>query len=167
MTIHPDHPFKPPAAQRSEARRWRGRLPSGVTIVATGTGANRHGLTVSSLAIVEGETSYVVFWIDPASDLADELQVGGTVSVVQLIHGDENLAEAFAGLSPAPGGPFALTRWDQGDYGPFLPEHTTLGAEVVTIDKLGWSHQITARIKAMTFAEAPTLAHIRGQYRSF
>ena len=165
MTIHTDHPFEEPLSQRSQVRRWRGRLPAGVTVVATGRGSERVGLTVSSLAIVEGETSYVVFWIDPASDVADSLRVGTRLNVIQFIRGDEYLADAFAGLGPAPGGPFTLAPWRESDYGPQLDGRTSLGAEVTGIGVLGWSKQITARIEDMTFVEAETLAHVRGQYR--
>lgn len=163
MTIHHEHPFETPPASKSAVRRWRGRLPAPVTIVAAGTGRNRAGLTVSSLNIVEGETAHVVFWVDPESDLADLLELGARFTVTLLAPGDEYTAEAFAGLAPAPGGMFTLNDWVDGGFGPVLADRSRLGATVVALDELGWFTQITASIHEIEIAEHTTLTHVRGR----
>lgn len=165
MTIHSEHPFLPEPEDRSPVRRWRGRLPAPVTIVATGRGADRVGLTVSSLVIVDGEPAHIVVWIDPDSDLADELVVGSSLTVTQLIDGDDYLADAFAGTVPAPGGPFTIGEWRDVEAGPVLVDRTWLAATVTEYRELGWSRAVTARIAHMEFAAHDTLTHVRGRYR--
>ncbi len=165
MTIHSDHPFQTPEADRSVVRRWRGRLPAPVTVVTSAVGPDRAGLTVSSVNIVEGEQSCVVLLIDPDSDLADILRIGSTLAVIQLSPGDEYQAEAFAGLVPAPGGPFTLGQWKASTFGPVLEERTWLGGVVVSMNDIGWSRQVVAEIRHLEFAEHATLSHVRGKFK--
>lgn len=167
MTIHPEHPFETPLADRSEVRRWRGRLAAPVTVVAAGSGSKRAGLTVSSIQLVEGERDHVVMWLDPESDLAESLSVGASLTITQLAKGDEFTAEAFAGLAPAPGGPFQLNDWTDGKWGPELPHRSMLGASVTSIASLGWFTQVTAVIEKVTVVELAALTHLRGRFVTY
>ncbi len=69
MTIHGDHPFLPPEEERSPVRRFRGRLPSPVTLWTSVHNGERAGLTVSSMLVANGEPGYVLGVLDPESDL--------------------------------------------------------------------------------------------------
>ena len=71
MTIHDTHPFAASGQPRRPLRRFRGRLPAPVTIWATYTPRGPVGLTVSSVAVADGEPGEVVGLVDPASDLFD------------------------------------------------------------------------------------------------
>ena len=55
MTIHDTHPFAASGQPRRPLRRFRGRLPAPVTIWATYTPRGPVGLTVSSVAVADGE----------------------------------------------------------------------------------------------------------------
>ena len=57
--IHSEHPFRPEPGDLDPARRFRGRIAAGVTIVTAGTGSKPTGLTVSSLLVIEGDPAYV------------------------------------------------------------------------------------------------------------
>lgn len=171
MTIHSEHPFLEPHSDRDAARRLRGRLGGTVSLwtsgVGTGTaGAGRAGLTVSSLMVAAGEPAYVVGLIDPDSDLRDTLESSG-VGVVQLLRWEHRqLAEMFAGVAPAPGGPFKQAEFVETAWGPRLADATTwAGATVTDITELGWSAQIVMRLDEIHLGEEPDpLVHRRGRY---
>ncbi|HUF15041.1 MAG TPA: flavin reductase, partial [Acidimicrobiia bacterium] len=67
MTIHNEHPFTPGPEERDPVRRLRGRLAAPVTIVTSGAGDHRAGLTVSSLFVVEGNPGVVHAIVTPNS----------------------------------------------------------------------------------------------------
>ncbi len=166
MTIHSEHPFLPPPEQRDTVRQLRARLPAPVTIVATGSGSERVGLTVSSILIGLGEPAQAILLIDPDSDLGSRMDVGVRLAVSVLSTQDNLLADTFAGLAPAPGGLFQTGRWTDSGFGPVQEGASWLGAVVVEITSLGWSLHVTARIDHTVLSEAPALIHQRGRYRS-
>lgn len=166
MTIHDEHPFADPPAVRDVLRRFRGRLPAPVTVVATGDGQRRVGLTVSSLLIVLGEPGHIVAMIDPDSDLGTAVRVGERLAVSVLGPDDRYLADAFAGLAPAPGGVFTLGRWTQTRWGPVREGAGWVGAVVTEIRELGWSCQVTARVDQVVPPDGEVLIHQRGRYRT-
>ena len=106
MTIHREHPFATPEGDRRPVRRLRGRLPLPVTVWTSAYGGRRAGWTVSSMMVADGEPAEILGLVDAESDLADLIEESGTVAVSLLGWGDRGLAEVFAGLAPAPGGPF-------------------------------------------------------------
>lgn len=166
MTIHSDHPFAPPDDAKSLLRRLRGRLVSPVTIVASGSGRHRRGLTVSSILFVDGDAPRVVAMIDPDSDLADTLETGSTAVVSILEPGDDFLADAFAGLAPAPGGPFTLGSWVDTQSGPRLAAHAWCAVRVDEHRPIGWSREVLATITQVGIDGPGGLAHARGRYHS-
>ena len=163
MTIHSAHPFETPAEQRDAARRLRGRLSASVALWLAGTGAGRVGLTVTSLLVALGEDARVVGLIDPDSDLADAL--ADRFSVVLLQEGDRGLAEAFAGLAPAPGGLFRAG-FDDTDWGPVLPGRSWAGVRLESTRELGWSREVVGVIEHVHLVEGAPLVRERGRYRA-
>lgn len=164
MTIHSDHPFAPGDDAKDAWRRLRGRLVSPVTIIAAGSGPDRRGLTVSSLVVVAGPEPRLVALVDPDSDLAAVLLPGTHATVSLLEPGDDFLAEAFAGLAPAPGGPFTLGTWVDTETGPRLDARTWCALRVDQTRTVGWSTEVLATITAIGIAGPGGLAHARGRY---
>lgn len=164
VTIHRQHPFADPPASRDALRQFRGRLPSPVTVVATGKGHSRTGLTVSSLLVVLGEEGHVVMMLDPDSDLGTTLEAGTRLTVSVLGPDDTYVAEAFAGLAPAPGGLFRLGRWTQTEWGPVLSGATWLAATVTEVRPLGWAAEVVARVDAVELMRPEAVVHQRGRY---
>ena len=118
MTIHTGHPFDAADADRDPVRRLRGRVGAAVSLWTAGSGVERAGLTVSSYLIATGAPGRVVGLVHADSDLLDQLVETGTGIVALLGRRDQRLADAFAGVMPAPGGPFRLTEWEQTPWGP-------------------------------------------------
>lgn len=164
MTIHSDHPFADAPGVRDAARRFRGRLPAPVTVWCAGHGSERAGLTVSSVLVALGEPAQVVGLLDPDADLTGTLQRTGRFTVAVLTPAQYRLAEVFAGLGPAPGGPFAVAGFTETTWGPRpTASGSWLGAEVVDVRELGWSLEITGRIEHVEVGEDDPLMHLRGR----
>ncbi len=166
MTIHTEHPF----ADRDPdpGRRFRGRLGGAVTLWTAGSGADRAGLTVSSLVVALGRPAHVVGLLDPDADLTEALRDTGRAVVQVLSWADRSLAEVFAAQAPLPGGPFRAVEWEETPWGPRLATAGTwLGAELVEERELGWSAQVTCRIAHVEVADDPpsgALGHRRGRW---
>lgn len=164
VTIHHENPFVDPPASRDALRQFRGRLPAPVTLVATGDGSARVGLTVSSLLIVPGEPGCLVMVVDPDSDLVTALEPDRLLTVSVLGPNDTYLAEAFAGLAPAPGGLFRLGKWTQTDWGPVLEGSTWLAATVTDLHPIGRALEVCARMESVGLSRTGVLVHQRGRY---
>ena len=123
--VHEDHPFETPADQRDPVRRFRGRLAAPVTIITSGSGDHRTGLTVSSLVVAEGEPSRIYFLLGSTTDLFYGLEETGKFVVHVLDAKDQVLADIFAGLRPSPGGRFADVAVEQTEWGPVLSDIKT------------------------------------------
>ena len=109
MTIHSEHPFLPPEEDRSPVRRLRGRVGSPVTLwTAYDRGRHPVGLTVSSALVAHGDPGWELGLVDPDSDLWAAVERAGRLAVSVLRWPHRSLADAFAGVAPAPGGPFRL-----------------------------------------------------------
>ena len=138
MTIHSEHPFLDP--DPDPVRRLRGRLGGAVTLWTSGS-EEWAGLTVTSLMVAGGEPGRVLALLDPDSDLADVLGGTGRAVVHLLEWGHRNLAEAFAGQLPSPGGPFRMGEWEQTEHGPRLLS----ASDGPTSSSLAWSTSSWAR----------------------
>lgn len=167
MTIHSEHPFAQPESERDPVRRFRGRLGGTVSLWTTGEGAGRAGLTVSSLMVAAGEPGRVLALVDPDSDLADAVQ-DNEVAVVQLLEWEHrDLAEAFAGLAPAPGGVFRLGSWVETVWGPRLEGASVwAGLRLAGVPReVGWSLLLEATVEHVEIGEeSEPLVHRRGRY---
>lgn len=190
MTIHSSHPFLD--GQRDAGRQLRGRLGARVSLWTAGKlSAEPHhslgerlaqespetrvtlpmderaaGLTVSSMIVAAGDPWRVVALLDPDAALTSRLQSTGR-SVVSLVNWpDRHLADVFAGLAPAPGGPFAAAEFDETEWGPRLASAATwAGVELESAVEVGWSLQVTCVARHIELGDdLEPLHHVRGHY---
>lgn len=164
MTIHGEHPFLPPEQERSPVRRFRGRLPSPVTLWTSTYDGDRAGLTVSSMLVADGDPGLVIGIVDPDSDLWDAIRRSRR-AVVSILAGAQ-LADAFGYVAPAPGGPFRLGSWLDTEWGPALEGATWAGCMLLDpVADAGWGLEVRMEIAEVSLAEdGPVLAHRRGRY---
>jgi len=167
MTIHDSHPFEPPPEDRDPVRRFRGRFATGVTLWTSGHGVERAGLTVTSLMVAGGEPARVLALLDPESDLLESLQGTGTGVVHVLAWRHRQLAEMFAGSSPAPGGQFQQARFEDTAWGPALVDAPArCGVHLEAEREVGWSVEVTCTVEEVVLgAEDEPLVHHRGRWR--
>ena len=167
-TIHASDPFATPEGRRSPLRRFRGRLPSAVTLWTAGT-EDRAGLTVSSTTVADGEPGRVLGLLDEESELWEAVSVTGRFAVLPLGPDDRHLADRFAGLMPAPGGLFRGYEWQQTEWGPVLGgRRTWLGCRLDGTRELGWSLLAEATVEHVELgSDDEPLIHYRGRYRTF
>lgn len=164
MTIHTTHPFADDVPD--PVRRLRGRLAGTVTLWTSGTGADRAGLTVTSLMVAMGPEPRLLALLDPDSDLLEALRDSGRAMVQLLSWPDRQLAEAFAGTAPAPGGPFRQAEFVDSDHGPRLASASTWA--VVRLEderEVGWSVEVTVVVEHAEVGEGDDpLLHRRGRF---
>lgn len=164
MTIHTGHPFA--EAAPDPARRFRARALGGVTLWTAGSDDERAGLTVTSLMVALGQEASVLALLDPDSDLVEVLRETGRGVVQVLSWADRQLAEAFAGTSPAPGGPFRQAEFVATGHGPRLVSADTW-VEVRLVDEreVGWSVEVRAAIEQVAIGDLDDpLLHRRGRF---
>jgi flavin reductase (DIM6/NTAB) family NADH-FMN oxidoreductase RutF len=171
VTIHHSHPFATGEQDRNPLRRFRGRMTSPVSIWAAAGGGNRAGWTLSSFLVAEGDPGEMIGVIDEESALADLLAETATVTVNLLGWDQRTLADAFAGVAPAPGGPFALAAWTDTEWGPVLLNSLGwVGARLrPDPDHAGWGLLLRAVVERVEIQPDPTedlLCYARGRYRS-
>ncbi|WP_344771296.1 flavin reductase family protein [Aeromicrobium panaciterrae] len=164
MTIHSDHPFLPPSGDRDPLRQLRGRMPAPVTVWASGVGSGRAGLTVSSVIVANGEPGHVLAVIDADSDWWTSGPE--TVAVNVLAEEHRFLADAFAGTVPAPGGPFTLGVWTDGEWGPVLEGSAGwLGIRLLEETRpVGWGLLVEGVVEHVETGDSDALIHLRGRY---
>ncbi len=164
MTIHDTHPFADP--DPDPARRLRGRLGGAVTLWTAGDEEARAGLTVTSLMLAQGEPARVLALLDPDSDLADVLARTGRCVVHLLSWRHRDLAEVFAGLSPAPGGPFRAASFEPSPHGPVLSDASTrVTLNIESSAEVGWSVLVTGVVDEVVVGDDDELLrHFRGRY---
>lgn len=168
MTIHTSDPFATPDDARSPVRRLRGRLPAGVTLwTAYGRDARPTGLTVSSTIVIDGEPGQLLGALDEESQLYEAVRDSGRFVVMPLRESDSRLADRFAGLLPAPGGPFVGHGWRPTPYGPVLDGVSAwAGCVLAQARPVGWSMLVEANVAEVELgpdSDAP-LVHHRGRY---
>ena len=166
VTIHTQHPFLEP--EPDPVRRFRGRLGGAVTLWTSGDADGRAGLTVTSILVAGGEQGRVLALLDPDSDLAGSLTGTGSAVVSMLTWQDRDLADAFAGTMPAPGGAFALADFEQTPWGPRLSRATTwAGVRLESTTEVGWSSLATCVVEDVVIGDddiGEQLVHRRGRY---
>jgi flavin reductase (DIM6/NTAB) family NADH-FMN oxidoreductase RutF len=163
VTIHASHPFAEPD---DPARRLRGRIAGRATLWTSGAGSERAGLTVSSVMVAAGEPARVLALLDPDSDLAARLLDTRRAVVSLLAWRHRDLAEAFAGRLPAPGGAFRLAEFGDSAWGPVLGDAAGwAGLELADARPVGWSLLVEARVDRLELGDdADPLLHRRGRY---
>ncbi|WP_435769341.1 flavin reductase family protein [Nocardioides sp. SYSU DS0651] len=164
MTIHSSHPFAD--AHPDPARRLRGRLGGAVTLWTSGAGRDRAGLTVTSAMVALGPQPTVLALLDPDSDLLEALRDTGVTVLQLLTWPDRDLAEAFAGTAPAPGGPFRQAEFETTQWGPRLSSAGTwAGARLAAEREVGWSVEVSAVLEHVEVGEdTQPLLHRRGRF---
>ncbi|HVR80273.1 MAG TPA: flavin reductase [Acidimicrobiia bacterium] len=164
--IHSENPFQPEPGDRDQARRFRGRLPAGVTIVTAGAGAATTGLTVSSLFVVEGEPALVYLVVGPTTDLWTSTADSGRFIVHLCRYEDHRLAEVFAGLSPSPGGLFTTVESTPSEWGPVLSDlGDRLYCSFLTREETGWSGVVVGQVDRVEVSDlTDPLIHFRSGY---
>lgn len=170
MSIHSEHPFLPPQGDRDPVRRLRGRLPLPVSVWTAEVDGRRVGWSVSSLLLAAGDPAEVVGLLDEDSELADAIRTTGVVAVSVLGWQHRNLADAFAQVMPAPGGPFRLAEWAPTPWGPVLVGATGwVGARLAEGEptRAGWSLLVRATVEHVQVDDPSdgVLAHLHGRYR--
>ena len=165
--IHTEHPFADLPEDRDPVRRFRGRLANPVTIITSGEGAGRVGLTVSSLFVAEGEPGRVHAVVGPNSDLWDVSAQTERFVVHVCDVEDTGLAEVFAGLRPSPGGLFASTNTTPSKWGPLLDElPDRLFCSLESRVESGNSGVLVGVVDAVELSDLKDpLVHFRGAYR--
>lgn len=160
VTIHSSHPFADP--DPDPARRFRGRLTGTVALVTAGDA----GLTVSSLMVANGEPARVLALVDPDSDLADAVERTGRAVVQLLSWPHRDLADAFAGTAPAPGGAFRMAAFEDTAWGPRLADATSwAGTSLESAATVGWSTLLTLTVDEVVVGDdEEPLVHRRGRY---
>ena len=164
MTIHASHPFADP--DPDPVRRLRGRLGGVVSLMTAGAAPARAGLTVSSLMVANGEPARLLALVDPDSDLYDVL-TDTRRAVVQLLSWPQrDLAEAFAGTAPAPGGPWRLAAFEDTSWGPRVVDASTwVGVRLESDAEVGWSRLLTCVIETIAVGDDPEpLVSRRGRW---
>jgi flavin reductase (DIM6/NTAB) family NADH-FMN oxidoreductase RutF len=175
VSIHSEHPFAASGPDRSPLRRLRGRMPSPVSIWTAEAAGRRFGWTLSSFLVADGEPAQVIGVLDEDSDLADLLSRADSddpAVVVNLLGWQHrSLADAFAGVAPAPGGVFKLGTWTESSWGPVLTDAPAwLGARVLRpIEHAGWGLLVRAVVEHVEIGPEPDagmLSYLRGRYRA-
>jgi flavin reductase (DIM6/NTAB) family NADH-FMN oxidoreductase RutF len=171
VSIHSSHPFATPESDRTPIRRFRGRMPSAVSVWAAADQTTRAGWTLSSFLVADGAPAEVLGILDEDSALADMLLAGRTTFTVNLLgEAHRQLADAFAAVAPAPGGPFTLGRWEDSEWGPVLADAPGwLGARLrAAPDHAGWGLLIRGSVDHVEIADDPSntaaLTYLRGRY---
>lgn len=147
-------------------------MPSAVSVWAAADQTARAGWTLSSFLVADGAPAEVLGILDEDSALADLLLAGLTTTVTVNLLGDQHrqLADAFAGVAPAPGGPFTLGRWDESEWGPVLTDAPAwLGARLrAAPDHAGWGLLIRGSVDHVELVGDPSgaaaLTYLRGRY---
>lgn len=162
--IHHTDPFAAPEHARSPVRRLRGRLATAVTLW---TAPGPAGLTVSSTLVADGEPGRLIGLLDDESELWSAASAAGRFAVATLGPGHRQLADRFAGVLPAPGGPFRGYDWRETPYGPVPADAGAwVGCRLDGAREYGWLLLAEATIETIELTADPgPLLHYRGRYR--
>jgi 3-hydroxy-9,10-secoandrosta-1,3,5(10)-triene-9,17-dione monooxygenase reductase component len=163
--IHGTDPFATPESGRSDVRRLRGRFASTVTLW---TAPGPAGLTVSSTLVADGEPGRVLGIVDDESPLWEAIERAGVFTVAPLAAGpaQQQLADRFAGMFPAPGGLFAQEEWAATSFGPVLArQRTWAGCRLDTARPFGWGLLVEGTLVEIHVGDdGSPLLHHRGSY---
>ncbi len=166
MSIGRGDPFVDPPDARSPVRRFRGRLASAVTVWTAGSVEDPAGLTVSSMMV--GEPSTILGLIGDLTALWDAIQSSGSFVVHILQRKDQNLADAFAGTRPSPGGIFAGLDFKESEWGPVLVDKPNRAfCRYLKATEAGYGQLVWGEIERTETAELDQpLVNFRGRYQS-
>jgi flavin reductase (DIM6/NTAB) family NADH-FMN oxidoreductase RutF len=102
--------------------------------------------------------------------LWDAVRRTARFAVAPLREGDGRLADTFAGIMPAAGGPFAVGDWRDTPYGPVRAGvGAWVGCRLDDARPMGWALLIESTVEHVEInsdEDPPPLLHYRGQYVS-
>jgi flavin reductase (DIM6/NTAB) family NADH-FMN oxidoreductase RutF len=105
--------------------------------------------------------------VGPTTDLWAVASATGRFVIHICRYDDRHLADVFAGLWPAPGGPFATAGSSHSDWGPVLdelPDRAYCSFE--SGDEMGWSGLMVGSIDRVEVSELKDpMVHYRSGYR--
>ena len=156
-----------PESERDPVRRLRGRLGGTVSLWTCGTGSSREGLMVSSMMLAHGDPGHALTLLDPDSSFAVALAESRTAVVQLLEWRHRDIADAFAGMAPAPGGVFTLGTWRDTEWGPLLEGASAWAGVRLDSDprEVGWSLLVDTVVEHVEVdEESEPLVHRRGRY---
>jgi flavin reductase (DIM6/NTAB) family NADH-FMN oxidoreductase RutF len=117
--------------------------------------------------VAPGDPARVLGLLDPDSDLVEAVRTTGTAVVQLLSWGHRDLADAFGGVAPAPGGPFRQGQWEDTAWGPVLQDAGAwLGMRLEGEPaEVGWSLLLDGVVEHVEVGEeTEPLVHRRGRY---
>lgn len=165
--IHSEDPFEVPMSERDPIRRLRGRLVLPVTVVTAGTGSEKAGITVSSLMIAEGDPGRVLCLVGDLSDFW--FAVNETRKfVVQILSSSEiAIARRFAGIEPAPGGPFSGETLVATEWGPRLSKISNWAGCIMSLtQEVGYQQLVVGEVDHVELSDlSDPLTYFRGSFR--
>ena len=164
VTVRSEDPFATPPADRRTDSRLRSRLVAPVTIWTAGSGAERGGLTVSSVLVAEGDPAGMLGLIDALSAVYDLILESRRFVVHVLATGDQRLAGMFAGTYPAD--PFEEVVTADSEFGPVISgSRHVVRCEFLGSTNIGFRALVCGRIEAIEISDVSPLVRYRGQYR--
>lgn len=145
-------------------------MPLPVSVWTSELDGRRNGWTVSSMLVADGEPAEILGLVDEDCELADVVVQTRVVAVSLLSWSHRALADAFAGVAPAPGGAFRLGEWTSTAWGPVLTgANGWLGLRLVEgeIGRAGWSLLVRGSVEHVEVSPATdgVLGYLRGRYR--
>jgi 3-hydroxy-9,10-secoandrosta-1,3,5(10)-triene-9,17-dione monooxygenase reductase component len=117
--------------------------------------------------VADGAPGRLLGLVDEESDFFDAVRRSRRFAVVPLADTDQQVADRFAGLMPAPGGPFATGEWIETGFGPVpAAAGTWAGCRLDSERACGWARLLEATIDTVRLDAAPApLLHFRGRYQ--
>jgi flavin reductase (DIM6/NTAB) family NADH-FMN oxidoreductase RutF len=143
-------------------------MPAPVSVWTTAFEGKREGWTVSSMLVADGDPAEVVGLLDEDADFTELLLASGRCAVNLLSRGQGRIADAFARVTPSPGGPFRQGEWADSSYGPRLSGAAGwLGVRLMDrpAERAGWALLVRGSVEALELADAEPLLHVRGRYQ--
>jgi len=129
-------------------------------------GGRPQGLTVSSTLVADGDPGRLLGLVDEESELWAAASAAGRFAVAVLGPAHRQLADRFAGLLPAPGGPFTGYGWRESGFGPVPADAVTwAGCRLAEVRPVGWALLVEAVIEQVALSDGRPLVHYRGRYR--
>jgi len=118
--------------------------------------------------VVDGDPGRLLGVLDEESELWEAARATGVFAVAPLPADERQLADSFAGLMPAPGGPFAGHPWQETEFGPVLHGVPAwAGCRVDAARPIGWGLLVeatVAHVEVGTGDAGPSLIYFRGRY---
>ncbi|WP_338025267.1 flavin reductase family protein [Bradyrhizobium yuanmingense] len=170
MTWHlPSPPGDIQSVDANEFRQAMRNLASGVAIVASGTGPDRRGLTVSSITSLCLEPPCLLVCIGTTSETYTAILANGGFGVSLLASDQQDVALRFAGRVGAKGvHRFEEAPWDEGLLGiPVLSSAICVLECVLHHHQMVGTHGIfVGRIVAARTRQGQPLVNFRGALRT-